>query len=110
MGSARYRPDRSGPARRAFDSNRARILATQDICGICGRPVDKSLKYPDPGSATIDHIIPVDRGGHPSDMANLQLAHLRCNRLKSDKLMEGPRPKPADGLPWSRDWLNWRQK
>nr|WP_245550633.1 hypothetical protein [Kallipyga massiliensis] len=26
--------------------------------------MDKSLKYPDPMSACIDHIIPVNKGGH----------------------------------------------
>lgn len=80
------RLDRSGEHRRAFEKNKARILATQDICGICGRPVDKSLRYPHPLAPTVDHIIPIVRGGHPSDIENLQLAHWVCNRQKSDKL------------------------
>ena len=37
-----------------FKSNKKRILATQDVCGICGKPVDKNLKYPHPLSATVD--------------------------------------------------------
>lgn len=82
----RYRPDKDGTHRAAFDKNKRRIFATQTTCGICGKPVDFSLKFPDPMSPCIDHIIPVDRGGHPSDMDNLQLAHLCCNRAKSDKL------------------------
>lgn len=45
-----------------FETNRKRILASQEVCGICGRPVDKSLKYPHPMSATIDHIIPKNAG------------------------------------------------
>lgn len=73
-----------------FNSNRKKILASQDICGICGKPVDKSLKYPHPLCATIDHIIPLEKGGHPSDINNLQLAHFTCNRQKSDKLYEPP--------------------
>ena len=82
------RPDRTGPQRNSFESAKKKILATQEICGICGKPVDKSLKFPHPLSASIDHIIPVDKGGHPSDISNLQLAHLCCNRKKSDKLIE----------------------
>ena len=82
----RYRPDRNGPHRQQFEVNRKTILATQTICGICGKPVDKSLKSPHPMSATVDHIIPVSKGGHPSDITNLQLAHRCCNRAKSDKL------------------------
>jgi 5-methylcytosine-specific restriction endonuclease McrA len=77
-----------------FKSNKKRILATQDICGICGKPVDKSLKYPHPFCATVDcmntvhAIIPIAKGGHPSDLTNLQLAHFCCNRQKSDRVGE----------------------
>ena len=46
-----------------------------------------SLKYPHPLSPCIDHITPLDRGGHPSDINNLQLAHWKCNRLKANKIL-----------------------
>ena len=83
-----YRPDKEKGHRPQYEKNKQRIYATQTICGICGRPVDFSLKYPHPLSPTIDHIIPVSKGGHPSDIDNLQLAHRCCNRQKSDKLVE----------------------
>lgn len=82
------RTDRKGPHRTAFEHNKQIILATQDICAICGMPVDRSIKYPHPMSPSIDHIIPVSKGGHPSDLTNLQLAHRWCNRWKSDKMMD----------------------
>ena len=82
------RPDQSGTHRAQFDKNKKKIYASQTICGICGQPVDMHLKWPDPMSKTIDHIIPVAKGGHPSDISNLQLAHFKCNRLKSDKLFK----------------------
>lgn len=100
------RPDRNGPHRAQFEANRKIILATQNICAICGKPVDKSLKYPHPMSATVDHIIPISRHGHPSDISNLQLAHRWCNRQKSDKIPPSPHP-PADRnnfLFLSADW------
>lgn len=100
------RPDRNGPHRAQFEANRKIILATQSVCAICGKPVDKSLKYPHPMSATVDHIIPISRHGHPSDISNLQLAHRWCNRQKSDKIPPSPRP-PADRnnfLLLSADW------
>ena len=81
------RLDRAPGHRPAFEVARRKILATQDICGICGKPVDKTLKSPHPMSATVDHIIPLDKGGHPSDLSNLQLAHRCCNREKSNKLV-----------------------
>lgn len=83
-----YRPDRDGSHRTQFDNNKKKIYATQTVCGICGKPVDFTLKYPHPLSPCIDHIIPVAKGGHPSDIDNLQLAHWTCNRQKSDKLVE----------------------
>lgn len=82
----RNRPDKDGTHRAQFDKNKKRIYATQTVCGICGKPVDFTKKYPHPLSPCIDHIIPVAKGGHPSDIDNLQLAHWTCNRQKSDKL------------------------
>ncbi len=81
------RADRQGEHRTAFEKNRKIIFATQQVCAICGRPVDFKLKPPAPLSATVDHIIPISRGGHPSDISNLQLAHWICNRMKSNKIM-----------------------
>ena len=77
------RPDQNGTHRGAFKKNKKRVYATQDTCAICGKKVDFSLKYPHPLSASIDHIIPIAKGGHPSDIDNLQLAHWCCNRQKA---------------------------
>ncbi len=106
---ATKRPDRSGTHRGQFDSNKKKIYATQTVCGICGKPVDFSYKYPHPLSPCIDHIIPVAKGGHPSDMSNLQLAHWYCNRQKSDKLVTISFQESASSftnrdLPQSADW------
>ena len=82
------------------------------MCGICGYPVDKSLKYPDPMSATIDHIIPINKNGHPSDIDNMQLAHFACNRQKSDKVFKEKKEKKTvtgnRNLPQSRDWQSYK--
>lgn len=81
------RPDRNGTHRAQFDKNKKKIYATQTHCGICGGEVDFKIKYPHPLSPCIDHIIPVAKGGHPSAIDNLQLAHFACNRAKSDKIV-----------------------
>lgn len=107
-GKARY-----GPQRRQYEINRDRVLKEQTVCGICGRPVDKRLRYPHPLSATVDHIIPLKRGGHPSDIDNLQLAHWTCNRQKSDKLIDRPKFEENSAaisnrvLPHSIDWKHF---
>jgi 5-methylcytosine-specific restriction endonuclease McrA len=54
-------------------------------CGICGQPIARVLRHPHPESVTVDHIIPLARGG-PHSYGNLQLAHLRCNSRKRDRL------------------------
>ena len=84
------RPDQNGKHEATYKKNKKRILDTQEICAICGNPVDKSLKFPNPLSPSVDHIIPIAKGGHPSDISNLQLTHLGCNREKSDKLFNIP--------------------
>lgn len=108
----RYRPDKDGTHRGAFEKNKKKIFATQTVCGICGRPVDFSLKYPDPLSPCIDHIIPLAKGGHPSDLENLQLAHWTCNRQKSDKLMEKKEITEEvvsnRNLPHTFDWRHYK--
>ena len=110
------RPDQQGRHRGPFERNKKRIYATQDVCGICGKPVDKSLKYPHPLAPCIDHIIPIAKGGHPSDIENLQLAHWTCNRQKSDKLVAVSETARAVEtisnriLPQSTDWKAYRAK
>ena len=101
------RPEKDAGLRRLYDQNKKIILATQSICGICGKPVDKSIRYPDPMSPTVDHIIPVSRNGDPVAIENLQLAHRCCNRMKSDKMPSPPpeAPDPNKGLPQA---VNWR--
>ena len=112
MPAKQRRANEVGQHRTAFEKNRKRIYATQTVCALCGRPVDFTLKYPHPMSATIDHIIPIVRGGHPSDMDNLQLAHLTCNRQKTDKLRDAriilmDTTISNRELPWSMDWTNY---
>lgn len=48
------------------------------ICGLCGEPVAKS-------DASLDHIIPISRGGEHS-YRNVQTAHRRCNSKKGAKI------------------------
>lgn len=107
------RADRHGTHETQFRKNQAIIYKTQQVCGICGRPVDQSLRFPDPMSRCIDHIVPIARGGHPSAMSNLQLAHLACNRAKADKLAGNKSAKLQEqpnnrNLPQSRDWRNYK--
>lgn len=104
--SVKRRKDRVGQHRTAYEKNRKRILMSQDICYICGRVVDKTLPPDNPLSPQVDHIIPLARGGSPSDISNLALTHKVCNNKKSDKLIgertdESPRQ-------WTTNWLAYK--
>lgn len=54
-------------------------------CRLCRRPIDPEVAWPDPMSASVDHIVPLSRGGEHS-MINVQSAHLGCNSSKGDRL------------------------
>jgi hypothetical protein len=53
-------------------------------CGLCQLPVDPGLPWPDPVSASVDHILPLSQGGSHT-LANVQCAHLSCNSRKCDR-------------------------
>lgn len=56
-----------------------------DGCALCFDPIDFSLAFPHPLSKSVDHIIPLSKGG-PHDPSNCQLAHLICNTAKGAKV------------------------
>jgi hypothetical protein len=60
------------------------------ICQICGEPVDQERRWPDPLSASIDHIKPISSGGlHVAE--NVRLTHHSCNNKKHMQYREGYR-------------------
>ena len=74
---------RSAPSEKFYDIDI--FDRDQWICGLCSLPIDKSLQYPHPMYRSLDHIIPLSRGGgHTRD--NVQAAHLRCNKVKNGRL------------------------
>ena len=76
------RYDRHGWRRRVV---KAEVFASEDMCYLCGRPVDKSLPPHLPGSPELDEDIPLSRGGSPYDRRNCHLAHRSCNNFKGNR-------------------------
>lgn len=65
-----------GPTRRL---RRQRLIERDGmLCALCGLPMGRR-------TVTIDHILPKSLGG-TNDMANLRLAHKKCNRRRGNKL------------------------
>jgi 5-methylcytosine-specific restriction endonuclease McrA len=54
------------------------------VCGLCDEPIDPFLSNRHPMMASLDHIIPITKGGHHT-RDNVQAAHLRCNLSKGNR-------------------------
>lgn len=63
---------------------RKRVLAEENDCGICGLPVDKTLKTPHPMSAEVDEIVPFSLGGSAVERGNCRLTHRLCNQQRGN--------------------------
>lgn len=53
-------------------------------CHDCRKAVDPKLKWPDVMSASLDHLVPLSKGG-VHDPANVRLAHVRCNSARGNR-------------------------
>ncbi len=97
------RYSKNGSRRRKI---RARLLASSDTCAICGLPIDKALRTPDPMSAEVDEIVPVSLGGDPLDIRNCQLVHRICNQRKGNKIAytAGGEPSAIASVRASQGW------
>lgn len=87
----RARKNREGDKKRAElcgvayePINRRRVYQRDGwTCGICGDSIDPEAKWPDTWCASLDHVVPMSKGGsHTYD--NVQAAHHWCNTMKRD--------------------------
>lgn len=60
---------------------RAIIAKSKSACHICGRPIDYSLKWPDPMCFVVDHIVAIANGGS-DHISNKAASHNLCNSKK----------------------------
>lgn len=68
------------------DRARKRIAAqvrAGEPCALCGQPIDLSIRYPDPMSFTVDHIVPSSHGG-TDHYEQLRPSHNHCNLARSN--------------------------
>lgn len=111
MKKKRNRPDLEGKEQGIYKHNRKILRTTATVCALCGMPIDKSLRYPNPMSISIDHIIPVALGGK-STIDNLQATHLICNKVKGKKILAKSKedyqtPTREKVIPQYIDWSNY---
>lgn len=55
-------------------------------CWLCNTPIKREKRFPHPLSPTLDHVIPLSRGGDHSKQ-NSRCAHLLCNLKKGARLV-----------------------
>jgi 5-methylcytosine-specific restriction endonuclease McrA len=79
------------------------VYARESLCYICGEPVDKNLPAGHPMAPQLEDVMPVSKGGKPTDPANLRLAHAACNNRKSN-LPAYAAIAAVRGLTNSRKW------
>jgi len=61
-------------------------------CQLCSEKLDMDTVAPHPRSPTIDHVIPLSKGG-THEPANVQAAHLSCNMIKGNRVSAQPQPQ-----------------
>lgn len=67
-----------------FDSSE--IYERDDwTCLLCSEQIESWRRAPDPLAPSIDHIVPISRGG-THERANVQAAHLGCNSRKGARI------------------------
>lgn len=78
--------------RQKISKGRRQMILIRDRwnCHICGNPIDPGLSWPHPGSAVVDHIVPLSKGGS-NDFRNLAAAHAKCNNSKASRAVESRR-------------------
>lgn len=95
-----YERNRPSTTERGLGADWARIrqivIEEESDCGFCGHPVDKTLEWPHPLSASVDHIVR-RRDGGTNARDNLRLAHVRCNAEDGGRAHGQPRfDKPCE--------------
>lgn len=119
----RFVPKPKKPAGRGrlYVNARKTVLARSQVCWICigecpdfkwdklpfdSAAIDMSLKWPDPGSASVDHVIPISMlaADDPRmwSLANLKPAHLKCNSARGNGVINRKQKAPVRV---SRNWL-----
>ncbi len=83
---------------------RARVLASESDCWLCGQAVDKTLHHHDPMAPEVDEVVPVSLGGDPLSRANTRLAHRLCNQRRGNATTTPGQGVDVAGMPVSDVW------
>lgn len=63
----------------------ATMKAQRQPCWLCGHDIPPGLDARHPDSFTLDHLVPLSKGGSLLDPANARAAHRRCNSARGNR-------------------------
>ena len=53
-------------------------------CSLCGDKISRSQRHPQPKALTMDHVIPLSKGGDDT-RSNVKACHSLCNTVKGNR-------------------------
>lgn len=94
-GEAKHRKELGGSPRKIRRQVTFIRKRDGDNCWLCGLPIDFEIAdHNDPMHCSRDHVIPRGRGGDLS-IANMRLAHRKCNTERGHRIGDQARGLPA---------------
>ena len=64
---------------------RKELAADRSPCWMCGLPIPANVGHRHPYAMELDEVVPISKGGSPTDRANVRRAHRCCNQWRGDK-------------------------
>jgi 5-methylcytosine-specific restriction endonuclease McrA len=92
---------RRGRSGRPWERAKAELFVPGASCGICHGEIVFGLRRNHPAGPSLDHIVSLARGGHPTARENLQIVHFGCNSRKGSGIKRSAAPAAR---PRSRAW------
>jgi 5-methylcytosine-specific restriction endonuclease McrA len=84
---------RRGPL---WDLRKRQLFVEGATCWLCGKPVVYGLRRNHPLGPSLDHLVALENGGHPTALENLAVAHYGCNSRKGKGRGQVIRPRTRD--------------
>ncbi|MDJ0003312.1 HNH endonuclease [Rhodococcus fascians] len=67
-------------------------------CHICKLVIDPNAPRNSKGQFTLDHLVPLSRGGDPFELTNCAPAHRGCNGRRGNRFEHDPQPAPRPAI------------
>lgn len=90
---------KKGRGGRLWEKLKDEVCPPGSVCWLCGKPIRFDVPARHPLSRSVDHVVSLKNGGHPTALANLRPAHYGCNSRKGKGTPNATKQRPR-----SRDY------